>query len=109
MKQEHNKWAYLFFFIHLDETRPNDYSALELHIYKMLMMADFEFFPMNRALSLENEEDTNEQRMAHLQEQIDYLVTKLKEQEAQSTREKEKKRQEEWENTHKKKEEGSRK
>ena len=32
VKEEHNQWAYLFFFIHLDETRPNDYSSVELYI-----------------------------------------------------------------------------
>ena len=36
VKDEHNQWAYLFFFIHLDETRPNDYSALELYVYKLV-------------------------------------------------------------------------
>ncbi|XP_052783710.1 inositol 1,4,5-trisphosphate receptor type 1-like isoform X3 [Mya arenaria] len=102
VKEEHYQWAYLFFFIHLDETRPNDYSALELFVYKLLTINNFEFFPLNRALSLENEEDTNEQRMEHLQQQIDYLVTKMKEQEADHLRAKEKQRQQEWEQTHKK-------
>lgn len=41
---------------------------------------NFDFFPLNRALSLENEEDSNEQRMEHLQAQIDFLVTKMKDQ-----------------------------
>ena len=36
VKMEHYQWAYLFFFIHLDETRPNDYSALELYVHKMV-------------------------------------------------------------------------
>ena len=44
------------------------------------MVNNFDFFPLNRALSLENEEDSDEQRMEHLQQQIDYLVTKMKEQ-----------------------------
>jgi hypothetical protein len=44
------------------------------------MTNNFDFFPLNRALSLENEEDTNEQRMEHLQQQIDYLVSKMKDQ-----------------------------
>ncbi|XP_053404110.1 inositol 1,4,5-trisphosphate receptor type 2-like isoform X2 [Mercenaria mercenaria] len=102
VRQEHYQWAYLFFFIHLDETRPNDYSALELYVYKLLTTNNFDFFPLNRALSLENEEDTNEQRMEHLQQQIDYLVAKMKDQEADQVREKEKQRQQEWERTHKK-------
>ena len=44
------------------------------------MTNNFDFFPLNRALSLENEEDSKEQRMEHLQAQIDFLVTKMKEQ-----------------------------
>ena len=36
VKKEHNQWAYLFVFIHLDETRPNDYTALELYVHKMV-------------------------------------------------------------------------
>ncbi|KAL4219957.1 hypothetical protein ACF0H5_020368 [Mactra antiquata] len=104
VKDEHYQWAYLFFFIHLDETRPNDYSALELYVYKLLMINNFDFFPLNRALSLENEEDSNEQRMEHLQQQIDYLVSKMKDQEADMIRAKEKQRQEEWERHHKRKE-----
>ena len=39
VKQEHNQWAYLFFFIHLDETRPNDYSALELHVFNLVSLS----------------------------------------------------------------------
>ncbi|KAH3809582.1 hypothetical protein DPMN_137955 [Dreissena polymorpha] len=103
-KEEHYQWAYLFFFIHLDETRPNDYSALELYVFKMLMEKNYDFFPTNRALSLEKEEDTNEQRMEHLQQQIDYLVTKMKDQEAELLREREKAKQQEWERTHRKSE-----
>ena len=45
-----------------------------------LLQNNFDFFPLNRALSLENEDDTNEQRMEHMQKQIDYLVDKMKEQ-----------------------------
>lgn len=36
VRLEHNLWAYLFFFIHLDETRPNNYSALEFYVYKLV-------------------------------------------------------------------------
>ena len=33
---EHNMWAYIFFFIHLDDTKPNDYTALELYVYELV-------------------------------------------------------------------------
>jgi len=102
VQHEHNQWAYLFFFIHLDETRPNDYSALELYVYKMLVQNNFDFFPLNRALTLEIEEDSGEARMDHMQQQIDYLVSKMKDQEIELEREKEKQRQKEWERLNKK-------
>ena len=37
-RYEHNQWAYVFFFIHLDETLPNDYTALELFISRMVIL-----------------------------------------------------------------------
>ncbi|KAL5005127.1 hypothetical protein ScPMuIL_018583 [Solemya velum] len=101
VKEEHNQWAYLFFFIHLDETRPNDYTALELFVYNMLMENKFDFFPMNRALSLMNEEDTNEKKLEFLKQQVEYLVAKMKEEEAFKEREKERQRQQQWEAKHK--------
>ncbi|KAK3607291.1 hypothetical protein CHS0354_002916 [Potamilus streckersoni] len=62
VKMEHNQWAYLFFFIHLDETQTDDYSALEFSIYKQLLENNLDFFPLNRSLSLENAVDIKEQR-----------------------------------------------
>lgn len=32
VKNEHNMWAYIFFLIHLDDTKPNDYTALDLYV-----------------------------------------------------------------------------
>ncbi|XP_076454279.1 inositol 1,4,5-trisphosphate-gated calcium channel ITPR3-like isoform X3 [Babylonia areolata] len=101
VKEEHNQWAYLFFFIHLDETRPNDYSALELHVHRLLEKNNFDFFPLNRALSLAAEEDSSERKLETLMAQVEYLVAKMKEEEAMKEREKEKQRQQEWESKHK--------
>ena len=36
MKVEHNQWSYIYFFMHLDTTRPNDYTALELYVSMMV-------------------------------------------------------------------------
>ncbi|XP_077862152.1 inositol 1,4,5-trisphosphate-gated calcium channel ITPR1-like [Saccoglossus kowalevskii] len=54
VKLEHNVWSYLFFFIHLNETATNDLTALELHVLNMLEVPDYGFFPVNRALCLNN-------------------------------------------------------
>jgi hypothetical protein len=35
-KVEHNMWSYMYFMLHLSETDPNDFTALELHVYKMV-------------------------------------------------------------------------
>lgn len=79
VKTEHYQWAYLFFFIHLTETRPNDFSALELYVYNLLDRNIYDFFPLNRALSLQNEEDSNERKVEILRVQVDYMVNKMRE------------------------------
>ncbi|XP_064638655.1 inositol 1,4,5-trisphosphate receptor type 3-like isoform X2 [Lineus longissimus] len=101
VKLEHNQWAYLFFFIHLNETRSNDYTAIELYVHRMLERGNYDFFPVNRALALQHEEDSNEMRLEQLMTQVSYLVSKMKEEEASKQRELEKKRQAEWEKQHK--------
>jgi inositol 1,4,5-triphosphate receptor type 1 len=79
VKTEHYQWSYLFFFIHLTETRPNDFSALELLVHNQLEKNIYDFFPLNRALSLQNEEDSNERKVEILRIQVDYMVNKMKE------------------------------
>ncbi|CAC5372100.1 unnamed protein product [Mytilus coruscus] len=102
VKEEHNQWAYLFFFLHLDNTRVNDYSALELYVYKLLQEANFDFFPLNQALSLQNEEDSQEVKLQELVKNVDYMVNKMKEEEASKERDRERQKQLEWENQHRK-------
>lgn len=53
VKREHCQWAYLFFFIHLRTTMVNDYSAIELYVHRQLLKDNINFFPLNRAMSLE--------------------------------------------------------
>lgn len=36
MRFEHNMWAYIFFFIHLNGTKVNDYTALEMFVFKLV-------------------------------------------------------------------------
>ncbi|XP_033730119.1 LOW QUALITY PROTEIN: inositol 1,4,5-trisphosphate receptor type 2-like [Pecten maximus] len=111
VKSEHNQWAYLFFFIHLDETRPNDYSALELHVYNMLDLNRFEFFPLNRALCLQSDKYDTDEMIEQLQISIkaldmklssemalvEFMASKIREDDAQKLQEREKKKQKEWE------------
>ena len=44
VKNEHSQWAYIFFFIHLNETRPNDYTALELYISRLVSYKQILYF-----------------------------------------------------------------
>ena len=60
--------------------------ALEIvaitYIHLSLMQLErenYDFFPLNRALSLQHEEDNNEIRLETLMSQVTYLVTKMKE------------------------------
>lgn len=43
-------------------------------------MKNFDFFPLGRALSLENEEDSKDVKLDLLQAQVNFVVAKLKEQ-----------------------------
>ena len=36
VKFEHNQWAYVFLFLHLEETSPTDYTAIEAYISKQV-------------------------------------------------------------------------
>ncbi len=36
INQEHHTWAYIFFFIHLHDTKQSDYTALELFVFKLV-------------------------------------------------------------------------
>ncbi|KAK3095936.1 hypothetical protein FSP39_021047 [Pinctada imbricata] len=101
VKEEHNQWAYLFFFIHLDETRPNDYTALELYVFNKLQTNTYDFFPLNKALCLLNEEDSQEQRMENMEMKLDYVMNTMKRQAADKEKVREKRRQQEWEAKHK--------
>ncbi|CAH1800283.1 unnamed protein product [Owenia fusiformis] len=101
VKTEHNQWAYLFFFIHLSETRANDYTALEFYVNKLVEKENLDFFPMNRALALQHEGDSAEMKMELMIEQINFLVQRVREDEVFKQRELERKKQLEWEEQHK--------
>lgn len=69
---EHNMWAYVFFFIHLDDTKPNDYGAIEHYVYSLLIQDKYDFFPLNKALCLEQSEEAADGR-------IDEILSAVKE------------------------------
>ena len=38
VRHEHNMWSYIFFFIHLNGTKVNDYTALEMFVHKLVSL-----------------------------------------------------------------------
>ncbi|XP_023930445.1 inositol 1,4,5-trisphosphate receptor type 3 [Lingula anatina] len=96
VKKEHNQYAYLFFFIHLHEKQRNDYTSLELYVWKKYVEEDLTFFPTNRALSLQQEENRNEAILEQMQAQVTYIVSKMQEEEANKQRLIEKKQQQQF-------------
>ncbi|XP_064638087.1 inositol 1,4,5-trisphosphate receptor type 2-like isoform X2 [Lineus longissimus] len=100
-KYEHNMWSYIFFFIHLADTKPNDYTALELHVYKLLQKENYDFFPLNRALCLTDmENDQAETKFDELLHYVSSIFHKQKEEELRKKQEEERLKQKKWEEEH---------
>ncbi|XP_070173522.1 inositol 1,4,5-trisphosphate-gated calcium channel ITPR3-like [Littorina saxatilis] len=97
VKREHNQWNYLFFLIHLSETRPNDYSALELYVHRQRQKNSLNFFPLNRAICLGWEENSSDRTLEIIRSQVDLIMAKLRQEESSKEKEKERQRQQEWE------------
>ncbi|XP_071092410.1 inositol 1,4,5-trisphosphate-gated calcium channel ITPR3-like isoform X4 [Haliotis cracherodii] len=101
VRQEHNMWAYIFFFIHLNGTKVNDYTAMEMYVYKLLGKENFDFFPLDRALSLASMgKDSTETKLDDLLYQVTSIVEKQRTEELEKKRREEKMRQKIWEQKH---------
>ncbi|KAK2146559.1 hypothetical protein LSH36_600g01086 [Paralvinella palmiformis] len=94
---EHHIWAYIFFFIHLHDTKQSDYTALELFVFRLLTQDKYDFFPLNRALSLTlMDEDSTESKVDDLLRYVMLLVDRQKEEDAKKKREGERQKQLRW-------------
>ncbi|XP_060552412.1 inositol 1,4,5-trisphosphate receptor type 2-like [Ruditapes philippinarum] len=101
VRHEHNMWAYIFFFIHLDGTKLNDYTALEMYVFKHLQKENYDFFPLDRALSLAAMgQDSTEVKIDDLLYHVTSIVQKQKKEELEKKRLEEKMRQVAWEERH---------
>ncbi|KAK3610323.1 hypothetical protein CHS0354_029792 [Potamilus streckersoni] len=95
---EHNMWSYVFFFIHLNGTKVNDYTAMEMYVFKLLKKENFDFFPLDRALSLAAMgKDSTETKIDDLLFQVTSIVEKQKREELERKRREERMRQKVWE------------
>eukprot|EP00039_Didymoeca_costata_P011469 m.161015 g.161015 ORF g.161015 m.161015 type:complete len:2636 (+) comp15183_c0_seq1:24-7931(+) len=52
IKNEHNIWSYVFYMLHLDDKDPTEYNSNENYVSEKLEDDQYDFFPINRALSL---------------------------------------------------------
>ncbi|XP_055955374.1 inositol 1,4,5-trisphosphate receptor type 1 [Patella vulgata] len=101
VRHEHNMWAYIFCFIHLNGTKVNDYTALEMYVYKLLQKENFDFFPLDRALSLSAMgKDSTESKLDDLLYQVTTIVEKQRVEELEKKRREERMRQKIWEQKH---------
>uniref|UniRef100_A0A1I8FAF2 Ion_trans domain-containing protein n=1 Tax=Macrostomum lignano TaxID=282301 RepID=A0A1I8FAF2_9PLAT len=73
VRTEHNMWAYIFFFIHLEDTATNDYTSLDLHVHKM--RKGLNSFRSTRALCLSaKDEDSTDSKIDELLSNVKDLV-----------------------------------
>ena len=54
IKQDHNIWKYMYFFVYLDTKNPDEYNAVEWKINRLRLQNDPSFFPIHQALVLKN-------------------------------------------------------
>ncbi|XP_076109900.1 inositol 1,4,5-trisphosphate-gated calcium channel ITPR2-like isoform X1 [Mytilus galloprovincialis] len=98
---EHSMWAYILFFIHLDNVKPSDYTALELFVAALWKKENFDFFPMNRALCLASaDDDANDAKLEEVLSKVAMIHRKQMEEDIEKKRRKEKLRQKRWHERH---------
>ncbi|XP_053402419.1 inositol 1,4,5-trisphosphate receptor type 1-like isoform X7 [Mercenaria mercenaria] len=101
VRNEHNMWSYVFFFIHLNDMKTSDYTAIELYVSKLLDQENYDFFPMNRALCLSSIDiDSTESKIDDLLHQVTAIAQKQREDEAEKKRKVEKLKQKRWQEKH---------
>lgn len=84
VKHEHHMWNYLFFFYHLDQKDPSEFTALEQMVAEKLLKNDYSFFPINRSLNMQLTEGDD---MAEQIEEIhNTLLSRLERSEAREAK-----------------------
>jgi len=59
IKKDHYMWNYIFYIYNLENKDKTDYNGIESYVSKMLEDDDIGWFPIGRALSVDDEEDEN--------------------------------------------------
>ena len=76
IKKDHCMWHYLYFFIYLSRKPESDYTGQETFVSKMLAEENLDFFPVNRAIVIDGEDDDND-TVAALAAKIDALTKQV--------------------------------
>merc|ERR1712166_1660467 len=57
IKSEHNMWKYSFYMVYLLGKDPTEYTGLETYVSEMVEEEDMNFYPLEKALCMEDEEE----------------------------------------------------
>ncbi|EDV25315.1 uncharacterized protein TRIADDRAFT_55241 [Trichoplax adhaerens] len=100
VKHEHNMWDYLYFFIHLDDVRKNDYTYIELYVHELMEKDQLEFFPLNQALTLQDFNTSQEQKLEDLALKVETLIKRQEENDLVKKMENKRRKEQDWEQMH---------
>eukprot|EP00941_MAST-03F_sp_MAST-3F-sp1_P001155 g1155.t1 len=53
IKNQHNMWSYMKYFLHLWEYDPDDFNGMEDYVFAQIENGDIDFFPVNAATCLQ--------------------------------------------------------
>jgi len=73
IKNEHNLWQYLYFFIYLDLKKKDEYTAIEEYVSKRLAKKKSDFFPLGKSIALQDEDEDEDD----IQKKLDNIEKKF--------------------------------
>jgi hypothetical protein len=71
VKKEHNMWEYVFFLMHLNQKPETEYNGQESYVMKKAAVKDLTFFPVHRALCMQNEGWDDKERLLQISSDLD--------------------------------------
>merc|ERR1711871_399504 len=71
--REHNMWQYLFYLVYLEQKDPTEYTGLETYVSEMIEEEDMNFYPLEKAMCLDNEEEEADPFQESVDEQLAQL------------------------------------
>ena len=77
IKKDHNMWAYLYFIIFVWEQDKDDDDGMELYVRNCIEEDDLSWFPMNKAMRLDGDEDDGEELIRAVKDELDTVQVSL--------------------------------